>query len=248
MIVPKRYSKSPLVEALLDIRVQASEDDIMSKLAAVGDAEQTRYPNRSKRFELSAPMVLTIGEGEPESSAVQVDWVGYTFASEDGRHLFHAQKNGFTCNHLTPYSGWAAFREEARQLWTTYLHIATPASITRIALRYINKIDLPGGSEFSHYFKTYPEVSADMPQLLAGLLMRLVIPHLDIGATLILHQSMLNPQEDGTTPIILDLDLFKFVDLRADSDELWDWIEQLHDREFASFEACLTDKMKEFID
>ena len=251
MTAHHQYHKSPLVEAVLDIRVSASPDGMADRLAAVWDAERERYPTRLNRYEVETPIQFVIEDGDSSQPPDKRTWIGYRCASADGKRLFHAQTNGFAYNRLASYTGWIDFQEEARRLWKAYVEFVRPEVITRVALRYINRFDLAVDTEFSDFFRTYPEVSKDLPQGLIGMGMYLVIPQVDIEATLVLNQSMLPPQENQVIPIILDLDLFQLFQterMSPESDRLWESVARLHDRQYDIFEACITDRAREFID
>ena len=63
---------------------------------------------------------------------------GYLFTSVDGRQVVQARLDGFTFSRLKPYDKWESLRDEARELWQHYVQIASPETVTRVALRYIN--------------------------------------------------------------------------------------------------------------
>jgi len=64
-----------------------------------------------------------------------------------------------TYSHLPPYSNWNAFRDEVRPLWERYVEFVKPEAVTRIALRYINRIYIPQTVyELSDYFRLYPQI------------------------------------------------------------------------------------------
>jgi uncharacterized protein (TIGR04255 family) len=52
--------------------------------------------------------------------------------------------------------------------------------ITRLVVRYINKIDIPlPVGDLKEYLRTFPEVSSDLPQGLSGYFLQLQIPQED---------------------------------------------------------------------
>jgi uncharacterized protein (TIGR04255 family) len=95
------------------------------------------------------------------------------------------------------------------------------------------------------YLRTYPEVPANLPQSLSNFWMQLQIPHEDIRALLVLNMARIPPPRDGVASIVLDLDLFRTVDLPQSEDELWRYIEILRTRKNEIFEACITDATRE---
>ena len=69
-------------------------------------------------------------------------------------------------------------RDDAKQLWLHYVDLARPVSVARIALRYINRIEIPLPFEdYKEYVLTIPEIAPGIPQGLAHFFMRLEIPY-----------------------------------------------------------------------
>jgi uncharacterized protein (TIGR04255 family) len=69
--------------------------------------------------------------------------------------------------------------------------VTKPKLINRLALRYVNRLDLPlPVGDLKYYLRTVPEVSPDLPQGLSGYFMQLQIPQEDISAILILNQAL----------------------------------------------------------
>lgn len=65
---------------------------------------------------------------------------------------------------------------------------------------------------------------------------------------LLLNEAREAPRESGSQAIILDLDLFRGIDLPSESSALWDLIERLHERIESIFEACVTDELRQRIE
>jgi uncharacterized protein (TIGR04255 family) len=70
--------------------------------------------------------------------------------------------DGFSASKLAPYTDWHDLRTQARDLWAKYRKATDPVLITRLALRYINRIDIPLPiSDLKEYMRTIPEISPD---------------------------------------------------------------------------------------
>jgi len=173
---------------------------------------------------------------------------GLVCSSMDQRQIFQARIDGFTFSRLAPYDRWESFRDEARRLWAAYRMIAQPERVTRIAVRYVNRLDLPLPlRDFKDYLRTVPEVSPALPQGLTNFFMQLHIPQDDLDAMLLLNQAMIPPAHGGVVSVVLDIDLFRSKDLPDDDDSMWGIFEQLHTRKNDIFEGCITDLTRELI-
>jgi uncharacterized protein (TIGR04255 family) len=149
-------------------------------------------------------------------------------------------------HRLAPYESWESFRDEARRLWDIYYRVARPRKVVRVAVRYINRLDLPlPVLEMKDYLRTSPEVSPDLPQRLAGFFMQLIIPQEDIKATLPLRETTGEPPAPDVASVILDVDVFRTDDLPSDEDGVWGVVEDLGRRSRQVFEACITEKTRE---
>lgn len=240
----KHYSRAPLTEALLDIRVEIPGEIGLSRLAEVHLGQEGDYPKREEGFIVHGQM--SVGS-EVGASAKQIS-NGYRFVSQDHRQIFQARRDGFTFNRLAPYETWNSFREEARRLWTAYRSIATPKNITRIGVRYINRFDLPLPiTDFKDYFRTVPEISSGMSQGLSGYFMQLQLPQADLNAMLVLNQALIPPPAPNMVSVLLDIDLHSDSDLPSDEQGLWDRFELFHTRKNKVFEACITDRVRRMI-
>jgi uncharacterized protein (TIGR04255 family) len=123
-----------------------------------------------------------------------------------------------------------------------------PLAVLRLAVRYINRLDIPAQKiEIKDYFRTMPEVSPDLPQLLVGFFMQLRIPHEDLSCEMLLNQAIVPPPRADTVSVVLDVDLFRTADVPSDEDAIWDYFEKLHVRKNAVFEACITERTRELI-
>lgn len=239
------YESAPLIEALLDIRVEPGPTVSVRSLASVQDAVRDEYPIRreERRFEQQ----LT-GEGlELLSTTTRQTLIGYRFDSRDEKQLFHAHVDGFTFNRLAPYQQWDTFRDEARRLWQVYCSVAHPRRATRLAVRYINRFDLPRDAKFEDYLRILPSVPLEIPQAWLGFLMRIEIPIVDIDAMLILTEAIVEPRDETSVSIVLDIDVNKMTSMSPNGDMLWEEFEKFRWWKNLVFNACITDLAKERI-
>jgi uncharacterized protein (TIGR04255 family) len=241
------YDKSPIVEALIDIKTEAPPDLKFEELRPIGDIIGARYPRVETRY---------LGEGtfsfgaEAKAIAEQKPFA-IMFFSPDNKQVFQARIDGITSSRLAPYQSWEVLRDEARNLWEIYRGIARSAKVIRLALRYINQFVLPSDIvEPEHYFKTFPELSRDLPKELRNFgpfSMRLPIPQTDIGGMLLINESLSAPTKPNSISFVLDLDLYVENPAIPDEKGLWAKLEQLRERKNLYFEACITDKTRGLI-
>lgn len=244
MDVESHYSKAPITEAILDIQVEAGEGVTTHSLAGCQDSVLAEYP--TKRELKAAFAHFEMGPRLAASATSQE--LGFAFISADGKQLFQVRTTGFTANRLAPYERWESFSQEARRLWNIYREAAKPGRITRIALRYINRIDIPTSPvELKDYFQTSPEVARGLPQSMAGFFMQILLPLEDLKAAVNIVETIVEPPQPGTVSVVLDLDLFRTVELPGTEEEMWNLFELLRVKKNAVFDNCITEKTKELI-
>jgi uncharacterized protein (TIGR04255 family) len=133
----------------------------------------------------------------------------------------------------------------AREQWSQYRELAQPASVTRLALRYINRIRLPLPiKDFRDYILTVPEIAPGLPQRPAGFFARIVLPFQDHECLAIVTETI-EPSERDALPWILDIDAYTERPFTAESNEIWLTFEKLRDAKNEVFFRSLTEKAKE---
>jgi uncharacterized protein (TIGR04255 family) len=233
------YPNPPITEALLDIRVQLPETISLVDLEGLQD-RLGGYPVKRKQMSVEGTFHL----GEKVTTLAKQSQLGYVFVSDDGKQIVQPRLNGFTFNRLSPYTGWNDFKGEARRLWTIYRDTVQPLHLVRMAVRYINRLDLPlPFNDFKEYLRTIPEVSPDMSQGLSGFIMVLDNPQADIGCMLRLTQAMVPAPSPDVASIMLDIDISR-TDVPQEEDRLWEQFEVLRTRKNKVFEASITPAMQ----
>lgn len=235
------YENAPITEALIDIRVELPHSVTgIQVLESVHDRVKNRYPGKKRRIHVQGQFSAGAEVG---ASATQM-LMGFAFSSEDGKRVFQARRDGFTFSRLRPYGSWPELRDEGRRLWEIYREVVAPVRITRVAVRYINQIDIPLSQiDYKDYFRTIPEVSPELPQGLSGFFMQLQFPQTDFGGLLILTQTAVPPPNPATNSVVLDLDAFKESEMASD-EEVWGLLEILRNRKNEFFEGCITDRTR----
>jgi uncharacterized protein (TIGR04255 family) len=244
------YDHAPITEALIDIQFKGpavSPDE----LAALQEQEAASFPEKKPTFIASLKFDQQAGE-MPAFSEHSASQMGWAFLAGDKLRVWQVRPGGFTFSRLAPYQSWEPFRDEARRLWEISQAVLKPETFTRVALRYVNRLELPlPFSDFKEYLLTVPEVAPTLPQALSNFFMQLQIPQVDIQAMLILNQQLLPQVFQGPqptiAPVLLDIDLFKEIDLPQNEEGVWNLLEQLHSKKNETFEGCITDKTRALI-
>ena len=239
----KKYPRAPILEAIVDLHVDASGEPNISALASVMVEEKERYPKQDNL--VTASVVVNPAAGVATSASQQL--IGFRYTSAAMAAVVQVRSNGFAFSRLAPYpaDGWEAWIPEAQRLFRRYIEVTGNRRVNRLAVRYINKIDIPcpeGASvEPEEYFATYPRIGDHIGNT-TRFLMRAQVetPGFENGGIVLTQGTLEEPSAPNTIPILLDIDVFQNVAIDAQITEVWERLEELHQRATSTFEACIT--------
>jgi uncharacterized protein (TIGR04255 family) len=240
------FSKPPIEEALLDLRTDLPAKVDLARLEEFHNCIRERFPTKRDRFEFQGSIQLK-GGGPPEMGPSSYKRVGFIFLSPDGKRVVQARLDGFSFSQLRPYESWQSLLEEAKGLWSKYLELVQPSMVTRVALRYINRItiNLPM-EDLKEYILTYPVTAPGMPGIFSEFFMRIVMPVPESDATAIVLLATEPPKAGaGKLTLVFDIDAFCRSNLDPKSEELWTRLEKLRDLKNTIFFKSTTKKAKE---
>lgn len=244
------YRNAPIAEAVFDVRAILPADFDCNKFENFHDEIKKEFPTKEVSLTYTGSIKIEKGQ-KPVCGAKESGLNGFLFKSTDGTNLIQFKTSGFTFNKLRPYDNWKSFSEDAKKYLEEYLRITSPIKITRVGLRYINRLDIPLPIEdFEDYLNTVPYIAPEIPQVLAEFFMRLVIPNSeDVPNVAIITETIDNKiKTDGTfLPLILDIDVFREVDLNAGDKKIYEIFENLREYKNTIFNSSITDKMKQLI-
>ncbi len=247
MQVSQHYSKAPITEALIDLKVTLPEEFSTNDLANIYSRISNRFPTQESiqtgSLVFQAGPTIRVDANQQHS--------GFLFRSKDGVKILQATLNGFTFSRLAPYDSWEEFSSDAKYLWGIYKEICKPTSVTRAAIRFINQINIPtkDAVDLQEYLRTAPEVSPDLPQAgLNSFFTQLQIPQYDLNCMLIINEALVPRISPDFISVILDFDLFRQQVWQADDEDIWHFLEELRRRKNAVFEASITDKARRLFD
>ena len=243
MTPTKSYPNAPITEAIIDLRVKSRVDLEAIELEGVRQGKEAQYPHSTPIFHAEGTITIS-GDAPPTTSAQQHLW-GYKFTSVNQKAIWQSRRDGFTYSQLAPYDRWEPFRDDSRRLWTLFREHTQPVTIERLAVRYINRIDIPFSSvDLKEFFRTSPEISPDLPQEVSSYFMQLCLPQSDLHGQVLINQTIIPPPSDNVVSVVLDIDLYSDRDVPDSEESIWEFFEKLHVRKNQVFEACITDKTR----
>jgi uncharacterized protein (TIGR04255 family) len=240
MAKQQHLSKAPITEALIDIRATLpNQNRDMRHLAALADQFRSDYPEKKTIHEFQYKVKFG---AQPTEQKTTKQELGYRLASRDNTQVIQAAVGGLTFSRLPPYQEWAQLRDEAKRVWKIYAEDVRPENITRVATRYINKLELPGPHvDFDHYLNYVPRVPSALPQLLGGFFSRVVVPDPKSDCTAIMTQMFQPSQKESEIVVILDIDVFRERLITEEAD-VWSTLESLRNLKNLLFFDSITEE------
>jgi len=237
----RHLNKAPITEAIIDFRVILPSGFEPQEFSNLSVDLSGRYPKNEPRRIITGAFGMEKGKPfieTPEDKGIQ----GYIYKSEDEKNVVQFRLDGFTFNRLYPYTEWESVLSEAKNLWQLYSSKSKPELITRIAVRYINRLDLQLPiKDFEEYLTAPPKIPASLPQEVSRFLTRIVIHDADITANII--QSLDKSPKPDHVGIILDIDVFKIKEKSGfDKVNVWTEFEKLRELKNRIFFESITEK------
>lgn len=244
------YSKPPVSEALIDIRVDPLPAAQLSIIKRLHEQVLEDYPTQKpqQRWEGS----WKVGEDTITTAQKACGVTGYFLESQDKKRIVQYRLDGFTCNFLKPdpteaWVGWEHLRDESKRTWNLYAKTLGVQEVIRIAVRYINKIVIPGPIiELTDYFTTPPDIPKNLEyQNLSSFLSRVtvIIPELHASATI--TQAPAQERSQAGLMVLLDIDIVRSRQLPSSSEALWETLDRFREIKNSIFDKSLTPRAKE---
>lgn len=241
MAQQRHLENAPITEALLDIRAKLPKEFHTKEFLPLMEKLSKQYPISKEQRAWEGQHKIDKGQ-YVESSVKDLGIQGYFLKTSDEKNIVQLRIDGFTLNRLKPYKNWEKILSDAQNLWPLYMKITKPEAVTRLAVRYINKLNIPLPiNDFSEYLISAPNIPEKLPQEVVGFLNRVTIydSTKDITAN-ITHSFESVPQRNYIT-IILDIDVYKQGDFPSDNEEMWYIFEKLRDMKNRIFFNSITE-------
>ncbi len=241
MAQSRELSKPPIREALIDFRIAADSVLDASRFNSLRTTLADVYPIVEERRPFRAELRVESGKLVPPL-AEDLGFGGLIFSNREKTRLAQFRHDGFTFNCLQPYPGATVLIEEALRLWELFRELQKPVEVTRIAMRYINGLELPyeDGDDFSRFLAAAPEMPDGTPQHLSNFLSR-VVAHEPPNVVTVTQKLDYVPGKKPV-PVILDVDAFCEEPLHPDRDTLHATLGELRSLKNRVFFAFLTDE------
>lgn len=246
----RHYAHPPIEEALCEFRFSPSRDwdfTVPGKLQTELGDEYTGKPRQQTAVRLG----LEAQEGRPPNVRYDEGVARVHLVSKDGTRLVGVGPDVLSIHMLRPYraegppgrTGWNEFRRRISAALDAYWKVAEPLGVTRIGIRYLNKIVVPQNTvRVEHYLRcALPDVEG-LPDRLNNFVSRVDYAYED-GVRLVLLQGSVDVPSD-CVGFLLDLDVIWEDATAVFRDAALTIVDNLHDRDLVAFEAVITERAR----
>lgn len=150
----------------------------------------------------------------------------------------------FTVNVLPVYPGWDAMKRDVASAWRRARDAMAPAAVTRIGLRYINRIEpLTEDEAPSSWFKASDFVPEGVLRSRGAFLTRVESQIDDQNRVIVTFGESCPSAENTQRGIVLDIDRIAEGMFSTDEDRLLFEMDRLHEEVWKIFEASQTPRL-----
>jgi uncharacterized protein (TIGR04255 family) len=243
---PTVFGKSPVQEALIDVRVVFKDGFDFETLEGLHEELKDTLPIKTLRR--SKNIQFTHAANKKPSIVETEDLEGYLLKDQLGQSVLQITRNGVTFSVIGNYKEWGDLKKRFDVYWKSFAKKAELQEIKRVGIRYINRIDLPMPvTSLKEWLHTRPAIGEGITDNVGELFMR--VAFLDNNDKCIITEAI-NSQEvtDTHLPLILDIDAFYEDIISADDTTALDTVlGRLHALKNRVFLNSITDKTKELL-
>jgi len=237
-----KLKSPPIHEAVLDIRVRARAGASPALLDSLKDLFRPRFPMVEPLNAWQATFEIR-PHAVPSTRAVE-QLVGLLFRTEDAKFVLQTRVDGLTLSRLSPYTSFDEILPVFMECWSVYSRLIEPTAATRLALRYINRFDVPPAGILESYLRIVPRPPIGDSRFTAFFhrdAYRLNDRNLSANVS-----TALEPSLDGrSTTLMIDIDAYREGPLPLSGDSLPSLFAELRELKNRIFFSLLADQALE---
>lgn len=241
---PILYKHPPITEAVIGINfsLPIKQADISS----VNKKFHSYYPHYQAVSNVSFAVELSNKQVKKSTADINQEH-GHRFSTADMTQLLLLWPSSFSLSQLAPYQGWDNFFDRFVKNWGVWKRVVGFQPISRIGVRYINRIDIPVTGpiiEHEEFLNIYPKLP-DMLNPLEAYAIQTSSHLKDIDCRLLLNSAVVPSPILGRASFLLDLDISKEIDLPQNDNDIFDLLQKIHIQKNAVFETCVSNRARE---
>ena len=239
----KRYKNPPLIEALCEFQFETDVSWDLTLIGLVYDKLKEYFPKK-QQLQLNLAIAATSETSEQVGNIPLLPLV--RFLDKDEKTLFQLGQNLLTVNHLKPYSSWEEFSLIIENVLKKYLETAKPEKLRHVAVRYINRIEVPKANfNLEALFRFRPLIPTDLQKSIEAFFIGVNLPCEDVKDILRIQLGTASSETSDIIVLIFEI-IYTFA--QPGDIPLGDILQRVdvaHRNIEDAFEFCLTDELRQ---
>jgi uncharacterized protein (TIGR04255 family) len=232
---------APIVEAIIDFRVVRRDDCSAQVFADLTPLIGSQYEQKASIQAFQA--MFGMNDGKPLAPSQSQTDFGWRYQSKGEVAQFRL--DGFTFSKIEKYTTWEEVFGEAVRLWRLYLELAKPRQVSRVAVRYINRMRLPAVTDLGKYLEAPPLLPAPIPQVIREFLARFSVEDAERSVSAAIVQALEPRVDPSNLTLLLDIDAFREMRELPDDPLVLSVFERLRQLKNEIFFATITESIAE---
>lgn len=248
------YPNCPIVEVVVDFRISNLGSENLSFIADIFSNKNEFSDFSEEKKLITFQNKVNFQDGRVESSTSESAISGVVYSDKKNKQV-QVRLDGISFHHLNQYGGWDDIFPQALLFWNHYKTFVGEKSgkgieISRLAVRTINKINLPLPiSDFDDYLTIVPKIPSSLPQSFNGLFSQIQVPVSNDGSMIAIINQTFDVRQltQAILPYILDIDVIhqQVIPKSISEVDVESVFNSIHEIKNSTFESCITDKARE---
>lgn len=240
------YKRPPIIEAVIEIRLDEEISD--SNKNKIWRDFIDEYPLEDMVIAAKDVEIKIDGNADNATTSTKIE-KGLRRLSANADEVILLWKNSFIVSQLAPYPGWEAFIGRFEQGWSIWKKTAGYKNISRIGVRYINRIDIPSSDieqPISRYLSIYPNIPETLGSS-AHYAIQTQIPLAQDNLTLTISSSLLPPTMApllNHKSYIMDIDIGRENNPPQNDIAILELLNNIREIKNQCFESCITQQAR----
>lgn len=234
----RHLTKAPIKEAIIEIQVQPYVEISKETLEGLKLGEGYQAPEIAHqtpvKFELLSE-ALTVSQ---DNTHIQ----GGIFRDDERGFVCQMMRNRLTISKIKPYTDFSGLLAETKRIWEIYLGAFSPSKTKRIAMRYINEINLE--KDLSFYIR-----NDKIDKTISKLKLNHSYHRYEIAGSeneRALVQITIDRNDKENEELFIDIDAYSIIEENSDNNLIWsNFIQKLHKLKNEIFFGIITKKFEE---
>ncbi len=232
------YRNPPVVEGIVNIHAEPPSTASLDSIKRVSQAISNRFPLVEEQHGFEG--TLEVGPNGQKAATRELGLTGFLCWTAERKQAVRLQVGSVAYSCLQPYIGWDGARSAFSTVWDAYRREVKPINISRIGLRYINRIQIPEKQfELSQYLTSAPNLAV-LGARISNFVEQKTFGFDDSNIQAQTVLTVLPSENPNITSLLFDIDTW----IQGEHGIVMDELERLRAKRTDIFESVITEKTR----